>query len=432
MSQRLERRLAAAGASEAAQLRDLVAVVAERLGERHQELNDSMNEAIEQAIDDLDDSELTGMLHASVEGNIATILHMLRNDIPLEKQQPVTAASEYAVRLARAGVSAAPLRRAYHIGSDDLLAWFFEEIERLDCAIDLKLRLLHHMAGWLHTYVDWITRVVMDVHEEERQALLLQNASDVSQLVQRVLDREPVDLEHFARTTGYRLDHEHLAMVLWVEGGNQGVDLIDRLRSSAQVAASALRSASHLFTPVDRSTARVWFGVQGGGPDDVAALRAVLSRTPEIRAALGAPSHRVVGFRRSLEQASAVRGIAAAAPSERNQVVSYGDDGMAVIALLARDLPAARRWVGEVLGALAHDTEGAARLRETVRVYLATGSMTDTSERLVLHRNTVKYRLAKAEAARGRPVVEGRLDLELALHACHVLGAVVLRAPEQP
>src|SRR5690606_30859670 len=131
-------------------------------------------------------------------------------------------------------------------------------------------------------------------------------------------------------------------------------------------------------------------------------------------------------FRRSLEQATAVRTVAAAAPSARNQVVSYGDDAMAVVALLARDVPATRRWVREVLGGLAADTEAAERLRETVRVFLRTGSHTDTSERLVLHRNTVRYRLGRAEAERGRPFTDGRLDLELALHVCHVLGSVVL------
>lgn len=62
--------------------------------------------------------------------------------------------------------------------SDDLLAEMFQEIERLDCSSELKLRLLHHLAGWLHRYVDWITRVVLDVHDAEQKILVEQNAID--------------------------------------------------------------------------------------------------------------------------------------------------------------------------------------------------------------------------------------------------------------
>src|SRR5690606_22932907 len=131
--------------------------------------------------------------------------------------------------------------------------------------------------------------------------------------------------------------------------------------------------------------------------------------------------------RRTLEQATAVRLVANAGPQDRNQVVSNSDDGIAVVAMLARDLPATRRWLQEVLGPLAVDSDAAARTRETVRVFLRTSSYTETSEQLTLHRNTVKYRISKVEQERGRPLVDGRLDLELGLHACEVLGSAVLQ-----
>ena len=52
-----------------------------------------------------------------------------------------------------------------------------------------------------------------------------------------------------------------------------------------------------------------------------------------------------------------------------------------------------------------------------------------TAERLVLHRNTVQYRVRKAEEAVGRPIHDHRSDVELALRVCQVLGSTVLRAP---
>ncbi|WP_204163493.1 PucR family transcriptional regulator [Nocardioides gilvus] len=410
-------------------LQAAVVQVAERLRARVTGLNAAMVAAIEEAIDELDDTELLGMMHASVEGNIDTIIHVLRNDIPLDNVQVPTAASEYALRLARADVGAHALRRAYHLASEALLSQMFTEVQDLDLDPDLQWRLVHHLSGWLNRYVDWVTRVVADVYEAEQQARLTRRASEASQLIQRVVDREPVGVEHFHQVTGYRLDQTHVGAVLWVEGGGQADDRVEDLRTLVPQAARALKiDGAHLFTPIDRTSAWVWFAGDHAESSTYAdRLRRLLVSTPTIRVALGSPEIHVGGFRRTLEQATAVRLVANAGPQDRNQVVSNSDDGIAVVAMLARDLPATRRWLQEVLGPLAVDSEAAERTRETVRVFLRTGSYTDTSELLTLHRNTVKYRISKMEKERGRPLIDGRLDLELGLHVCQVLGSAVLQ-----
>jgi hypothetical protein len=43
------------------------------------------------------------------------------------------------------------------------------------------------------------------------------------------------------------------------------------------------------------------------------------------------------------------------------------------------------------------------------------------------YKNTVQYRIRKAEESLGRPVGENRNDVELALRASHWLGSLVLR-----
>lgn len=425
--------------SDRAELLDaLVTQVAGTLLARAGEVVDSMSRAIDEAIDDLGDAELRRMLEASIEGNVATILQMLGNQIPLEHVSTPTAANEYAVRLARTDVPGAALRRAYHIGTDDLLAHVFAEIERLDAPAELKLPLLHHISGWLHRYVDWVTREVLELFETERRALVGRDATHVSQLVQRVVEREPVDHDNFARVTGHRLDQQHLAAVAWVDDANPGVDHVERLRDLAGPLARTLELKPPLATPADRSTLWFWFGLgpmvgPGSGrvpdvPGRLARLEQALADAGGVRVAFGSVEAQVGGFRRSLEQAQSVRLVAVASRGGR-RVVSYDEDSMAAVAMLARDLPATRRWVGEVLGPLADDSEEAERLRETVHTFLVTGSYAETSQRLTLHRNTVKYRVTKVERDRGRPVQEGRLDLELALHACVVLGSVVLRPP---
>jgi DNA-binding PucR family transcriptional regulator len=96
--------------------------------------------------------------------------------------------------------------------------------------------------------------------------------------------------------------------------------------------------------------------------------------------------------------------------------------------MMCADVDSTREWVKETLGALAIDSERNARLRDTARVFLQTGgSYTSTADQLFLHRNTAQYRVQKAEELRGRSLREGRLDVELALLACHWLGGAVLQ-----
>jgi len=87
-------------------------------------------------------------------------------------------------------------------------------------------------------------------------------------------------------------------------------------------------------------------------------------------------------------------------------------------------------WVLATLGGLAADDEHHARLRETLLAFLhAGGSYKTTAEQLTLHKNTVQYRIRKAEESLGRPVSDNRPDIELALQASHWLGSSVLQAP---
>ena len=68
----------------------------------------------------------------------------------------------------------------------------------------------------------------------------------------------------------------------------------------------------------------------------------------------------------------------------------------------------------------------------STQIFLSTGSYTATAERMVLHKNSVLYRIRKAEEALGAPIGDRRADLELALRACQYLGhAVLLSAGER-
>ncbi len=100
---------------------------------------------------------------------------------------------------------------------------------------------------------------------------------------------------------------------------------------------------------------------------------------------------------------------------------------MSTVALLIEDVAATRAWVRSVLRGLAADNENAARLRETVQVYLASNlSNVAAAKQLDLHYNSVKYRVKRAAEERGEDFTGDRLAVELALLVCQWLGPVVL------
>ena len=93
---------------------------------------------------------------------------------------------------------------------------------------------------------------------------------------------------------------------------------------------------------------------------------------------------------------------------------------VAPVAMMLGSPELLRAWVLSTLADLATDDEHHARLRDTLLAFLQSGgSYKSTAEQLVVHKNTVQYRIRRAEESLGRPVGENRHDVELALQASH-------------
>jgi DNA-binding PucR family transcriptional regulator len=150
-----------------------------------------------------------------------------------------------------------------------------------------------------------------------------------------------------------------------------------------------------------------------------------------VRFAFGEPGPGVAGFRRTHQQALSAQAVALAAGPAAPPVTSFAE--VAPLALMSGSLQLLRAWVIETLGPLADDDDHNARLRDTLRVFLQeNGSYKATAERLVLHKNTVQYRVRKAEESVRHPIVQDRLRTELALLAAQWLGPAVLRSTGEP
>jgi DNA-binding PucR family transcriptional regulator len=199
-----------------------------------------------------------------------------------------------------------------------------------------------------------------------------------------------------------------------------------------QLAESAGARESSLFISVDRLTGWAWIPLRADAASSgVACMRAFAeSRTDAPWIAAGNPLPGVEGFRRSHQQAQEAHPVAIASGSNAHRVTAACDAGLSTATLVGNNLAAARVWVAEVLGPLASCTENDERLRETLGIFLrAGGSFKAAAEELHLHTNSIKYRVQRAIDRRGRPISDGRLDVEIALLLCHWYGDAVLTIP---
>jgi hypothetical protein len=406
-----------------------VAEVAAGLAAHRDEISAAIRDLLATRIDELrGDPGLIDLLGASVEGNVETILHVLRHGLPPREVEPPLAAMEYARRLAQRGVPVNALVRAYRLGQAHLMEWAFAELERSDpdgsgdvAAVSQRIVLT------VFDYVDHVAQQVVAVYEGERDRWLENRHAIRLTLIRDVLEgRAPATADDRRATEsvlGYAFSPVHLGLVLWLDRPAVGGPALLALERCALEIGEAMGALGRpLVVPWDAESAWVWLpGDATTVPSREAATVAVARTGEPVRVACGAPAAGVEGFRSTHEQALRARTVALAAGGGAPAVTLFDEVG--AVSLLCADLDAATAWVRRVLGPLADPGPSRARLRETLRVFLATGgSNTATAGRLGVHPNTVKYRVRRAREARGRPIGDDRLDVELALLACAWLG----------
>jgi DNA-binding PucR family transcriptional regulator len=239
-----------------------------------------------------------------------------------------------------------------------------------------------------------------------------------------------VDVDAATTAIRYPLRWHHLGLVMWYpDAGSEGEELAGLQRFLRELGEAAGAAASPLFVAADRSCGWGWLPYRAAVADAVATVRRfALTRPGSPSVAIGTMAGGVEGFRRSHREAEDARGVAIISDRRGPTVIAASDPALSVVARLGGDVVGTRDWVATVLGDLASDNENDARLRETLRVYLGCGSSYKlAAEELNLHFNSVKYRVGRAVARRGREIGNDRLDVELALLACHWYGAAVLQ-----
>lgn len=405
------------------QVREVVATVARDLDDFARPLTEELAaQFLEEIPAFRGDESVRELMAASTAANLSTIVDVLAHGLPVEPLDLPAAAAAYARRFAQRDLPVEGLLRAYRLGQVRATRWCLRTLSEKTREPGLLADCADEIVSVIGRYIDQISENLVELYAAERKLWSQRNDAARAVALHAVLSDETLARDTSELMLGYRLHGWHLAAVAWVDPGTA---LATRELESFARNLGAAHGAAPLAVLQDDHT--LWAWVSGPGPLDASVLGEALAPVGPVNVALGETAAGLAGFRSSHREAIRTRAVAETPEQHQPAVTTFGEIGIA--ALLYHDLDALRDWVNRTLGELARADEATERLRETVRVFLECGgSYTDAASRLHLHKNTVHYRVRKAEDLRRRPLRERRLDVEVALLVCHRLGNRVLAA----
>jgi DNA-binding PucR family transcriptional regulator len=367
------------------------------------------------------DAAIAMEVSASNRANVARILTALarRDGRPPPADVPPEAL-DIVRTVVRRGIDLELIFQAYRRGQNLMWQRWMAYAARVVPPGPQLVQLLEVSSQFVFDYVDQVLGRVIAEAQHEREEVLGGALARRTETVRLILDGAPIDRRRASERLGYQLARRHTALVLWAEPAG---DIQGALEPAATILARAAGAHRLLTLPAATSTLWAWLGTDSDPAP--AALRAAITRVhPHVRVAVGPTGAGVTGFRRSHVAALAIQRLLAGHPGGE-RLALYHD--LEVTALAAQDRDRAAEFVAATLGPLAAGTPAAARLRETLRVYLDEAENAPrAAARLHTHRNTVLQRVARATELLGYRPGERRLALELALELAHQLGPRVL------
>jgi len=323
------------------------------------------------------------------------------------------------VEVVARGIGVEPVLRSIHVAHAAAAEVLLDTAEQV-IPESQRFSEMRRISDLLFGVVDILTTHMSREYARAHEEWLTSSAALRMETVDNILSGAEIPLDRAARILGYDLSRWHLAVIVWT-GGVTPADPTE-LRATAAGVLAAAGCVSTLVLPVGAHLVWAWGSrtARPPAPTDAAAILPAAG----VRISTGMAGLGVEGFRRSHEQAS--HGARVGAMSTRDQWLVRYDD-IDVVAMLSADLPAAAEFVARELGALAGAGEPVTVVRNTLKCYLDRDrSLAKTADHLHVARNTVAYRVQRAEQLRGRPAAERRLQLHAALTLVDELGGAVL------
>ena len=381
------------------------------------------------------DARMLDLWKASLTEAVDAGIAYLAQGMPEHMPDAPEASLVYARAAAQRDVPLSALVRAHRIGSGLFLEAAMGFVSLLEPA--QRVPTITDLVNRANRFVDLVADQLIMAYEQEHDRWVSRRGGLEQRWVSEVL-AGPVDVKRAEKGMRYRLDGLHLAAVVWADAAVVNRDVVALFDQARSLVAAELGAAGRsLMVPTDEREARLWFSVTT--PQKVRALTRLRVRTAfesagiRARLAFGRAEEGLSGFRASLKQAERVKAVALAGGDRPHaRVVFYNE--VAPIALMASDMEELRRFISDILGELSVDDERSKWLRDTLREFLAHNrSYVATAEAMILHRNTIQYRVAQAMELCGQSFddPDAVFKVQTALEVCRWMAPTVLRAANQ-
>jgi len=357
------------------------------------------------------DPVLLSELHASTRAHWVSFLARL----PQPEQQielPVPAVT-LALSLARRGYDFGVLLKVYRVGRRTVWESITQMVDELPESSELsRAAVLVYIWDRASNWIDDAIEGLLQVFDDERQRLLDEAIARRGDLIRAILDGKVDDPDAASIELGHSLRHQQTAVAVWADDDAPTPEADDSLQRMVGAISECLGAPKALLMAV--SSRCVWAWVATRSQPDLSGIASVVAaQAQRVRVAVGAPSPGLDGFRQSHREAVQAQRVTMTSGQPR-RLTFYSD--VELIALTTDQHDAMRILVERELGALAGPEASLEPVRAALLHYLRLGGNVEgTAALLHIHKNTVRYRLARAEELIGRPLAERRASIELAL-----------------
>ena len=362
------------------------------------------------------------LLYASIAENTAVLIATLSDGSDPSVLQPPPGAGAYARELARRGVSLSVLLRAYRIGQAKFTGMCLDVANGGNDVDDYAA--LRTVVSKVAAFIDRICEVVTVDYEMERERWITQRSGLTHHWIARIMSGALSDAATAQAALNYPLTAVHIAMEVWVA---ETANPVSALGATQQLIRTHVPCRQLLCAPLDTDALSIWIAQAPAADHTLMRLRAALATAKlPICVAVGMPGAQLAGFRSSHSQALRVKELMRSASPPAPSFLTFRD--VAPVAMLTGNRDEERAFVAQILGPLAENNARAMELRETLRNYIACNlSPTATAARMVMHRNTIRYRVHLATEELGINLEESELfALSTALEICRWRGASAL------
>lgn len=296
----------------------------------------------------------------------------------------------------------------YRVAQQEVWDYVSELIKDLPPSDFDRADLLMYFWSRAGVWLDKSISASVEIYQSARSRVLAGAAAQRYESVKAILSGELTDArEASSALGGYPISVHHTAFVLSV-GDAERAGALETLAADLVRAVGA--SNPLIVKPGGR---QLWMWIGTRDPLDLDGLSAASSSAARIDTCVGVGTSTsgIAGLVASHREAQGA--LRVAAPGDTTWLTRYDDVELAVLLGCS---PEVDRFMARQLGPLVGEDEAMARIRETLTAFLGSGGSAEEAARaLVVHRNTIRYRLGQAEELLGRPVAKISPELAMAL-----------------